>query len=991
MKKRLLISILAGAAVMPVMAQINSTANDGYLKRGEAMFADRNYVGCIDQLARLDRAALSESEREESDWLIAMANFNISGRAAKPHFVAFLSMYPYSLHRQQALMRIGDCLFETSYADALKVYQSVNADALSAGEADELAYREGYCRLQLADFDAAASHFNALLSTRRYGNAARFYLGYIAYVKGDYREAQRYFKDVDTSTEPGNMADYYLAQIYFVDGDYNRALSTTKSLLRRNDNRADFVAEANRIAGESLYHIGRRSEAIDYLEKYRAAVETPSLSTLYILGLAEYEQGNYARAIQALEPVSADDSAMGQSAYLYIGQALVNTGDKSAALLAFDKALRLPYDPKVQEAAFYNYAVAKFDGATIPFGSTVSTFEEFLRRYPDSDHAPEVQEYIVTGYMTDNNYESALESIERMRNPGDKILAAQQQILYTLGARALSTGNPKRAIAYLTAVEPLARYNREGALEARLLLGEAQYRDGDYEAAEKNLKAYLAKAPARSNNAAIANYDLGYTQFALKDYDAARRSFEKFAAAPSQRPEALADAYNRLGDISYYASDFAEAGRHYDESYRLNPSAGDYSLFQKALMRGYERDHRAKISGLETLLGDFPSSTLGADAMLEMTSSYIQLGDNASAIKVYRRLVSEYPNTAQGRQGYLQLALTLLNDGKKAQAVDTYKDVIRLYPTSEEAREAVDALKLICAEAGTLAEYMEFINSVPDAPKIDISEVDRLTFETAERDYIAEGNTGRLEAYTSKYPDGAYFAKATSYLLEAAVEAGDDDKAYGYAMALVERFPDNSLSENAYAIVATRQYNLGQTEPALATWRALEQRASSSKNLNAARTGIMRAARDLSDYEAVIAAADALLASSTLGSEDKTEAIFSRGIALEMRGDREAARDEWCKIAGITDDLYGAKSAYYLSQSLFDDKKIDEARKTVEALNASGTPHSYWLARGFILLSDIFEAEGKSFEAKEYLKALKENYPGDETDIFMMIDNRLNK
>ena len=110
-----------------------------------------------------------------------------------------------------------------------------------------------------------------------------------------------------------------------------------------------------------------------------------------------------------------------------------------------------------------------------------------------------------------------------------------------------------------------------------------------------------------------------------------------------------------------------------------------------------------------------------------------------------------------------------------------------------------------------------------------------------------------------------------------------------------------------------------------------------------------------------------------------------------MRGDRDAARDEWRKIASVTDDLYGAKSAYYLSQSLFDDKKVTEARKTVEALNASGTPHSYWLARGFILLSDIFEAEGKSFEAKEYLKALKENYPGDETDVFMMIDNRLNK
>ncbi|MBP2691920.1 MAG: hypothetical protein J6B44_08890, partial [Muribaculaceae bacterium] len=67
----------------------------------------------------------------------------------------------------------------------------------------------------------------------------------------------------------------------------------------------------------------------------------------------------------------------------------------------------------------------------------------------------------------------------------------------------------------------------------------------------------------------------------------------------------------------------------------------------------------------------------------------------------------------------------------------------------------------------------------------------------------------------------------------------------------------------------------------------------------------------------------------------------------------------------------------------------DKAKDTVEKLTASGTPHSYWLARGFILLSDIYASQGKQFEAREYLNALRENYPGNESDIFMMIDSRL--
>ena len=46
-------------------------------------------------------------------------------------------------------------------------------------------------------------------------------------------------------------------------------------------------------------------------------------------------------------------------------------------------------------------------------------------------------------------------------------------------------------------------------------------------------------------------------------------------------------------------------------------------------------------------------------------------------------------------------------------------------------------------------------------------------------------------------------------------------------------------------------------------------------------------------------------------------------------------------------------------------------------------------ARAYILLSDILRKQGNEFEANEYLKSLKENYPGQEADIFQMIDQRL--
>lgn len=989
MNKRYLLPLLAAAAILPLNARINSPASDGYLCRSEAMFRDKNYTGCLDQLSRVNRSSLNAEDRENADWLSAEANFALVGKGAKSHFIAFLAMYPYSLHRYDAMMRIGDCLFETSYAEALKAYSKVDRATLTLDRAEDLDYRMAYCYIHMAEFDRALPLLDRISTTKTYGNAARFYKAYISYAKRQYREAEQLFKSVNTSVAPGNMADYYLAQIYYLDGDYKKTLSTARNLLRRSGIAPQFVAEANRLAGESLYQTGDMAAAVPYLKKYAAAVEQPLPSTLYILGISQYAQGDYDGAVASLQSVSNAQDAMGQSACLYIGQAMMKLDNKEAAIIAFDKALKMPFDKGVQEAAYYNYAVAKFGGANVPFGSSVATFEDFLRRYPDSRYAPEVQQYIVEGYMTDRNFDQALASINRMSAPSERVLAAKQKVLYNLGASALAAGNASTALVYLREADSLARHDDALANEVRLLLGEACYRTGEYAASQKALNAYIAKSAKNNVNLPLAYYDLGYSYFAQKEYDKAARAFDNVVSRPGNLPKAaVADAYNRLGDVSYYATDFDKAGDLYDRAYQTNPSSGDYALFQKAIMKGYVRDHKGKIDDLRRLPQEFPSSTLLADAMLEMTASYIQLKDNAAAIETYRKLVADYPNTAQGRQGYLQLALTLINDGDRAEALDAYRDIIRLYPTSEEAREASEQLKRLSAEDGTLNAFVDFINSVADAPKIDVAEVEKLSFEAAEKDYITAGNIAKLKTYTESYPAGAYTAQALAYLLEDALEGGKSD-AVGYASMLVDRYPDNSLSETAYIIKAEDLYANGRAEEALATWRALEQRASSSKSLNAARTGIMRSARDMADYQAVIAAADALLASSTIGSEDKNEATFSKALALSQSGDGEAARQLWQSIAGMTDDLNGTKSAYYLAQSYFDADMPDKAKDTVEKLTASGTPHSYWLARGFILLSDIYASQGKQFEAREYLNALRENYPGNESDIFMMIDSRL--
>lgn len=990
MNKKIILSTAIAAAITGghANAQLNSPSVDGYLSRGIEMYLDKNYIGCIDQMTQaieLDGAsetaeaymALSAVAQGQSDALQLLTNF--------------IDRYPESTMCPRIQAAIGDYYFSHDrFGEALVQYFKVPKNALTGKDDEDLRYRMAFSNLKIGEYDEAERGFRSLESSRYYANDARFYQGYIAYCRKDYKHALELFDSVDKTNAPGNRADYYIAQIRFINKDYSNALSLSRKMLASNTD-ADFRPEMLRIAGESLYNMGDDSQAVEYLRQYASTTENPLPSTLYILGISEYNEGNYAAAIESFGKVTEVDDKIAQSAYLYIGQAALKQGNTDTALMALDRAYRMDYDSSLKETALYNYAVAKTHGGRVPFGSSVTVFEDFISRYPNSQYAASVQEYIVTGYMTDNNYESALRSIEKIKNPSSSILKAKQRVLYTLGSRDLASGNPTLALERFKGAKDLASQDKDIARECDIWIGDCYYRLGKYAQASSSYSSYISSTKSSAGNRPLAYYDLGYSRFGEKKYDDALSAFDKAIKTPGNLSNAtIADAYNRVGDCYYYTNKFSNAAANYDKAYELNPSAGDYALFQKGMMRGLARDYKGKISIIDQMMDSYPSSGLVPSALLEKAESYVALDKTSEAINVYEQLVSEYPSTSQGRNGYLQLAITNLSIGNKKAAIANYRQVISSYPTSEEARVASDDLKRIYADDGNLDEYARFIASVPNAPRLEASEMDNLTFEAAEKAYLAEKGADKLKKYIEKYPNGANEAQALYYLASDAAKHGNDDDALRFASRLVEKYPDAEAAEDILAIKGDVEFRQGKGEDALATFRQLEKRASATANIHAARLGILRVSRDLGQHSQVVAAADRLLASTASSSAENSEIRYSRAYALHALGKTDEAISEWSDLAKNTDDIYGAKSAYYLSQHYYDTKQYKKAEKTVNAFIDANTPHQYWLARGFILLSDIYAAQGKDYEAREYLKSLQSNYPGKETDIQEMINQRLN-
>ena len=89
-------------------------------------------------------------------------------------------------------------------------------------------------------------------------------------------------------------------------------------------------------------------------------------------------------------------------------------------------------------------------------------------------------------------------------------------------------------------------------------------------------------------------------------------------------------------------------------------------------------------------------------------------------------------------------------------------------------------------------------------------------------------------------------------------------------------------------------------------------------------------------------------------------------------------------------DEYGAESKYRVAEYYFFMNDLKKSEKEIFEFIDKNTPHQYWLAKSFILLSDIYVEDNREFEAKQYLLSVRENYSG-KSDISTEIKIRLEK
>ncbi|HEY6914168.1 MAG TPA: tetratricopeptide repeat protein [Paludibacter sp.] len=990
----LLISLFAGiASAQHTLIYSNS---DVLFNQGKELFTQRKYAASFRSFEDfLKSTGTTEvGQRQEAEYYMAANAYELRQEDASDRLTKYLIQHPYSPFLDKANAMLGILLFEKKdYAKALAYFNEVNDKHLGSRERVNFMFCKGYSCLETKNYAQALPIFKELKGMNtRYNLSATYYYAYTEYTLGNYDVALPEFLKIENDAAYKNIVPYYIIQIYYAQKEFDKLNDRAEIILKNNPENKN-NAEIYRIAGEIAYRKKDYAKAISYLKSYEKIFPQVLRNDMYLLGLSYFQTKDYANAVQYLSKATTENDEMSENAYLHLGNSYVKLKDLTNARLAYEASLRTNFNKTVREEALYNYALTSFE-STSAFGESITAFDQLLVEFPNSKYADEAYDYLTSVYMTTKNYDAAYQSILRIKTPNAKLLETKQYLLYQLGTESFMQNKLDKAIQYFSLSLQSSQTGKYSA-ECLYWRSESYFRTNHPEQSITDLNAFFNNSYARSSvNYVAANYALAYGYFSKKNYSEALNWFLKYVNSESNsRATTYSDALNRIGDCYFNARNFERAENYYSKAASASPNTADYAMFQAAYVTGLQKNYSTKIAKLENLITKYPKSEYTDDALYEMGRAYLMMDNDGKAISTFKRLLDSQPNSDLARKAALEIGMIHFNGKEYDQAITAFKSVIFKYPGTEESYTALESLESVYIEINDVSSYLAYTKTLGRTISTKTANrEDSISYIAAEKQYMTGKYTqaiSGLKIYLNKFCSGGrYCTNAQYYLADSYYRTSDKSNALVAYQNLL-KITGNQYTEEAVLRSAEITYDQKDYNSALQYFKQLQTIAQSNENKNVARLGVLRCSYFLNDNQTTINIVNEIMADTRSSDELKAEARYNRAKAYIALGQSAQATSDLKLLAAETRTANGAESKYLLANLYFQQGKLDDTEKEVLDFAKKNTPHQFWLARSFVLLSDVYIKQNNDFQAKQYLLSLQKNYTKAD-EIQTLITDRLN-
>lgn len=593
--------------------------------------------------------------------------------------------------------------------------------------------------------------------------------------------------------------------------------------------------------------------------------------------------------------------------------------------------------------------------------ATADRLGEWTEENPLSQYAEVLRVFRRNLLVKEQRFDEALESFFEDEAKGVSI---ETPLPYPL------TGLSDEAYAYQNVIYRLA--------------GEKLYDEGNYEKALGYLEA--------GEKTRTSQYKLGMCYYNMGRFDAAYNTLVESASI--DQDEMAQNAWLHAGIAALQLNKKSEAQKAFLNASQMNqnPALREQALYDYALTL-HEQSAATTVSVMEQFLKEFSTSKYATSVSQCLTEVYMQKKDYSKALSAINKVQTPNSDTQADKQKVLyNLAFQELNMKHLQDALTYATQAVALGKQDIEAYAESYYIKGDCDYQ--LGNYAQAANDLTTALNLGQQTPNR---KLKNNDY-ALYTLGYAQFKQQKYNAAIeQFQKITAMSDNTSTVKSMKADAYNRIGDCYLNMRNYGESNANYELAKKTYYGLGD-------YSMLQQAYIEGLNDNYDKK-IQMIEQMLAEYPGSSLTAKALYEQGRAyvlsGKEDGASAIFS-SISRRFPQSEYAqkAREEIVNMAtniAIQDSIAAAqdsianeaaKAPVVAAQNLYNAGQYQQAEQVLNKAIDEGIGKPYWLAKAFILMSDIYRAEGRLVEAKQTLESLKANYKEND-DVQTLIEERL--
>ncbi len=978
------------------------------VKQAENLQAEKNYTQAYNEysllIKKIESIAPHEFGKEEYGYAVSEIYFNralcayhLMNNDVDFLFKEYKTLFPNSLKINRANFYIANWHMQKGeFLLALNTYANMDTNSLSKQEIQEYNYKLGYCYFLQGINHKAKTYFAKIKDTdSKYASVCKYYYGHILYTEGKYDLALAEFESLKRDKHFSKVVPYYICQIYYFQEEYDKLIEMAPSLSKNAINSKRSI-ELNRMLGDAYYKLQQYQQALPYIEASVKNSEGENANDNYLMGYCLMETGKYIGAIPYFEVCSKQDNALGQNALYSLGYCYLVNKDSVSALNSYAKASNMTFDNEIRTEALFSYAKLSIN-SNPPFNeSLIKQLNKYIedntlsekKTSTETAKVKQARIYLAQIYERTHNYALALEQLENIKNKDSQTSKIYLKICLNRATELFNQHQYVESINVISKIEDNpAMATNDMLASAKYIKAESLYQTKAYAKSEQNLSTYYSIPENESNiYKSKADYLMAYSLFKQKKYSLAKEYFSK--VKKNENNETLqADATLRLADCMYMLKDFNGAVKKYNEYIAQYSSMADYATYQKAMIEGAMGNYQNKSLTLQKAINNFPNSSYQPAFMYELGNAYLATNRNENALSTYQELLSLYPDNTFTKDCMGKVGMLQYQTGDYDNALVTLDKIVKKYPNSKQSQASLSIMKNIYMDRGTPEEYLTYVNNLGTV-KVSDQEKEDIIYQTAENKYMDENYTEAISLfknYLASFPEGTFSAKAEYYLADCLQRTKDTAQAGEYYYKVGMK-PYGQYTERAL-LNAGNIYASKDTNRTLEIYERLESVTSTASNKTLAQSKIMNIYFSQRNYKEAIVWASKLTDNEGADKNVTDEAYFVMAesyFATDMPDKAVECTDKLKKSSSLK---YVSYAQYSVALTEFDKNNLNESENIIRQMSKNAADN-YYLAKAFILWSDIFVARGNDFQATQTLQSVIDNYDNDD-DIIPTAKNKL--